>query len=70
VLLSDGVFEYFAPDGEAFGEDRVEAVLGDHHREPTATLTARLLDAVRAFARGAPQEDDVTMVLVKRLPLA
>ncbi len=68
VLLTDGVFEYFAPDGEAFGETRVEAVLRAHHREPTAVLSARLLDAVRAFARGAPQEDDVTMVLVKRLP--
>jgi len=67
VLLSDGVFETFAPDGEAFGEDRVEAVLRDHHREPTAALSARLLGAVRAFARGTPQEDDVTMVLVKRL---
>jgi phosphoserine phosphatase len=68
VLLSDGVFETFAPDGEGFGEDRVEAVLRDHHREPTEALSARLLDAVRAFARGAAQADDVTMVLVKRLP--
>jgi sigma-B regulation protein RsbU (phosphoserine phosphatase) len=68
VLLTDGVFEYFAPDGEAFGEARVEAVLRAHHRESTAELSGHLLDAVRAFARGAPQEDDVTMVLVKRLP--
>ena len=28
--------------------------------------TAVLLDAVHAFARGAPQEDDMTVVLVKR----
>ncbi len=66
VLLSDGVFEYFGPDGEAFGEARVEAVLRAHHRETTAELSRRLLEAVRAFAAGAPQQDDVTMVLVKR----
>ena len=66
VLLTDGVFEYFDPDGVAFGEDRVEAVLRAHHRESAAALSARLLGAVRAFARGAPQQDDVTMVLVKR----
>jgi len=66
VLLTDGVFEYFDPDGAAFGEDRVEAVLREHHRESTAALSARLLGAARAFARGAPQQDDVTMVLVKR----
>ena len=37
-----------------------------HHGEPMAELCAALLDAVRAFARGAPQEDDMTIVLVKR----
>ena len=66
VLLTDGVFEFFDLDGEAFGEARVESVLRAYHRESTATLSARLLEAVRAFARGAPQQDDVTMVLVKR----
>jgi sigma-B regulation protein RsbU (phosphoserine phosphatase) len=66
VLLSDGVFEYFDAGGEAFGEARVEAVLREHCGESTAVLSERLLAAVRAFARGAPQQDDVTMVLVKR----
>ncbi len=67
VLLSDGVFEYFDASGEAFGEDRVEAVLREHHAATTAALSRRLLDVVRSFAAGAPQQDDVTMVLVKRL---
>ncbi len=31
-----------------------------------AELSAILLDAVQAFAQGAPQEDDMTVVLVKR----
>jgi anti-sigma regulatory factor (Ser/Thr protein kinase) len=31
-----------------------------------AELSAILLDAVEAFAKGAPQEDDLTVVLVKR----
>jgi serine phosphatase RsbU (regulator of sigma subunit) len=29
-------------------------------------LAAALFDAVKAFAKGAPQEDDMTVVLVKR----
>jgi phosphoserine phosphatase RsbU/P len=66
VLLSDGVFEYFDAGGETFGEDRVEAVLREHHEASTAALSRRLLDAVRSFASGASQQDDVTMVLVKR----
>jgi serine phosphatase RsbU (regulator of sigma subunit) len=31
-----------------------------------AALSAALLDAVQAFAGGAAQEDDITVVLVRR----
>jgi len=70
VLLSDGIYEYEDAGGEQFGEERVEAILRAHHEKPMAELSAVLVDAVRAFARGAPQEDDMTLVLVKRLATA
>ena len=70
ALLSDGIYEYHDAAGEQFGEERVEALLREHRDLPMAALSARLFDAVRAFARGAPQEDDMTMVLVKREPAA
>ena len=66
VLLTDGIYEYEDPDGVQFGVQRVEQVLRSYHREGAAALSGRLLEAVRVFARGAPQDDDVTMVLVKR----
>jgi phosphoserine phosphatase len=66
ALLSDGIYEYRDAAGEQFGESRVEAILREHHASPAADIAARLLDAVRAFAGGAPQEDDITVVLVKR----
>jgi serine/threonine protein phosphatase PrpC len=69
VLLSDGIYEYHDPDGEQFGEARVEELVRANHDKPMAELSKLLLDAVRAFARGAPQEDDITFVLVKREPL-
>ena len=37
-----------------------------HHGASMAELSATLLDAVQAFAAGAPQDDDMTVVLVKR----
>ena len=54
-------------DGEQFGEaagrgDRAGAATTSRWR----SCSAILLDAVEAFARGAPQEDDMTVVLVKR----
>ena len=66
VLLSDGIYEYRNAGNEEFGELRVEAVLERYAQEPSAELAARLLGAVQAFAGDAPQEDDMTVLLVKR----
>jgi len=68
VLLSDGIYEYGNGAGEQFGEDRVEQVVAGHHAHGMAALSAALLDAVQAFAGGAAQEDDITVVLVRRGP--
>ncbi|MBC8024317.1 MAG: SpoIIE family protein phosphatase [Burkholderiales bacterium] len=66
VLLSDGIYEYRNAGGEEFGELRVEALLARHHAMPAAELAAKILAAVQAFAGNAMQEDDMTVVLVKR----
>jgi phosphoserine phosphatase len=66
VLISDGVYEYRNAENEEFGEERVEEIVRAHHAGSMAELSSRLLESIHAFARGAPQEDDITMVLVKR----
>ena len=68
LLLSDGIYEYQRGDGEQFGEGRVEAIVHEHLGESMAALSASLLDGIQRFARGAPQDDDITVVLVKREP--
>ena len=66
VLLSDGIYEYGNGAGEQFGEARVEEIVAAHHARGTTALATALLDAVQAFAAGAAQEDDITVVLVRR----
>jgi len=66
LLLSDGIYEYRNAHDEEFGQERVQAIVRAHHRKPAAALAATLLEAVRSFAEGARQEDDITVVLVKR----
>jgi phosphoserine phosphatase len=66
VLLSDGIYEYEDAGGAQFGTARVEEVVRSGSGRPMAELTAALLHAVRAFAQGAPQQDDITVVLVRR----
>ncbi len=66
VLLTDGVFEYEDSNGAQFGQARVEQVLVSHHRESATAISTHLLDELRRFARGEPQQDDITSVLLKR----
>jgi anti-sigma regulatory factor (Ser/Thr protein kinase) len=66
VLISDGVYEYRNSADEQFGEERVVEVVRAHCSASMAALSSCLLEAVEAFASGAPQEDDITLVLVKR----
>lgn len=66
ALLSDGIYEYRNAADEEFGEQRVEDILAAHRDLPVAELSARVLGAVQAFAGNAMQEDDMTVVLVKR----
>jgi anti-sigma regulatory factor (Ser/Thr protein kinase) len=66
VLLSDGIYEYHDPDNEQFGEERVRQLVAAHRGESPEALARVLLKAVTDFARGAPQEDDMTIVLLKR----
>jgi phosphoserine phosphatase len=66
LLLSDGIYEYRSGQSEDFGQERVEAIVRDHHRKPAAELAGILLESVQHFAAGKRQEDDITVVLVKR----
>jgi phosphoserine phosphatase len=70
VLLSDGVYEHVDAEGQQFGRQRVERLLRDVHEQSADAVASHLEQAVHAFAGGTPQDDDITMVLVKRLPAA
>ena len=67
-LYTDGVTEAFDPDGQEYGEPRLEQVLCTLMAEPEhapAQLAAGVLADVHAFERGAPQADDITCVALR-----
>lgn len=66
ALISDGVYEWPRPDGGEHGVERVEALLREHHALPAAALAQRIRED--AAAAGMAQADDVTIVLLRRLP--
>lgn len=68
ALISDGIYEFMDGEGHEFGEERVAAVLRAHAHAPMRELGQRLVDEAFRFAGDAPQKDDITLVLVRRLP--
>ena len=68
VLLSDGIYEYENRQGAQFGEERVGELLRYYHRLPAEKIVRRILEATFEHGKGASQEDDITMVVLRRLP--
>jgi len=68
LLLSDGVYEYANAANEQFGEDRVAEIVKSSADENVKVTLETLLRDLDEFADGAPQEDDITAVMIKRRP--
>ncbi len=68
TLFSDGVTEENNPQGEEFGERRLERLLIEKGRGGAASLVEGVRQAVLAWAAGAPAADDVTVVVARRVP--
>lgn len=67
LLATDGFYEWHNVAREEFGEQRVGEVILTHRHEPAEQIIEALHAAVRHFVADAPQEDDLTAILVKRL---
>jgi phosphoserine phosphatase len=67
VLLTDGFFEFANPEGELFGQARVAEIIRANHHRPAREILSAILSAIREFARGAPQLDDMTGLVIRRL---
>ena len=67
VVYSDGVTEATNEAYDEFGEDKLIEVLRKHRNEPAPNIVKAVTHALTEFAAGAPQADDITLVVAKRL---
>ncbi len=65
VIFSDGVTEALNAAGEEFGEEQLLACIEAHRGSPPEILLDKILTAVRTFAAGAVQNDDVTTLVLR-----
>jgi len=65
IVFSDGVSEAMSANGDEYGEGRIVSVVEKQKDvEPKQLLEALFAD-VREFARGAPQSDDITAMVLR-----
>lgn len=69
VLLAytDGLSEAMSPAEEEWGEERLAQALRSCDGTPAAQAVERLMRDADAFAAGAPQHDDMTLLVVRVL---
>ena len=65
VLYTDGTFEAMNPQGDMFGEERLQQVLARQTGRPPRQLCEAVLQAVREFQQGQFQMDDITLLAVR-----
>jgi serine phosphatase RsbU (regulator of sigma subunit) len=67
-FYTDGVTEAMDSRRQLFDEDRLCEVLRRSHHLPPEEIIGRIIESVTNFVAGTPQNDDITMVVLKRNP--
>ena len=64
VLFTDGVSEAMSKDMAEYGEERLQALLLEHRHLGAQAVLEAVHHDVLAHTRGAPQSDDITMMVI------
>ena len=67
VLATDGFFEWENEEGEQFGFTRMTQAVREARHLPPDEIIEKLHGAVKTFANGTKQIDDLTVVVIKRV---
>jgi sigma-B regulation protein RsbU (phosphoserine phosphatase) len=66
VLATDGFFEWANSQGELFGPKRLEEAIRTSKEKQPREIISALYQATIAFSSGTKQQDDLTVVIIKR----
>ncbi|MFT4603600.1 MAG: sigma-B regulation protein RsbU (phosphoserine phosphatase) [Rhodothermales bacterium] len=68
VIYSDGVTEAMNPASEQFEEERLYELAKKHQGDGSSAMVDRIINEVRLFAGERAQNDDITLLIVRRKP--
>ncbi len=66
VLYSDGVSEAQTTVYDEFGPERLAAIVERERHRPASAIIEAIVAAIDTFVEGAPQFDDITLMVIKR----
>ena len=66
MLFSDGVADAQNEAGEEFGDERLLDIVSEWRTAPAVQIVDRVFGAIDQFVRGAPQFDDITVLVLCR----
>jgi sigma-B regulation protein RsbU (phosphoserine phosphatase) len=67
VLYSDGVSEAQTAVFDEFGPERLADIVERQRERLSAEIIDAIVAAIDAFVEGAPQFDDITLMVIRRL---
>ena len=65
ALGTDGIWETTDGQGQPFGKQRFRDIIKSHAGESAQAILDKVFEEVNRFTRGAPPEDDITLVIIK-----
>jgi sigma-B regulation protein RsbU (phosphoserine phosphatase) len=68
LIYSDGISEAADDSGAQFGEEKIAEIVAANPDDSSEGLLARIIEAVRNHSRAMTPTDDMTVVVIRRLP--
>jgi sigma-B regulation protein RsbU (phosphoserine phosphatase) len=68
AVYTDGLLDAMSRNGEEFGEDRLIALLQELRQQPPEQILEAVFRRVQIWSEGAPQHDDITLVIARQGP--
>ncbi len=67
LIGTDGIWETENPQGESFGKRRLKEIIRQHKNKSSEEIVQAVTEALASHRESAPQQDDVTMVVIKKV---
>src|ERR1041385_609361 len=67
LLYTDGVTEALDANGDEFGPDRMIECVRTSAPEGAPAIITRIIDELRAFVGAQPQNDDITLIAIRKI---